>query len=49
MYKGVNQYIYIYICGKLETECRYWPVPKYPIPMAKPKRVPKRNLQLWLK
>jgi hypothetical protein len=41
-------YIYIYICGKPETERRNGPVPKYSIPMAKPKRVPKRNIQHWL-
>ena len=47
MYRGVNQYIYIY--GKPETERRYWLISKYLIPIAKPKRVPKRNIQLWIK
>ncbi len=49
MYRVVNQYIYIYICGKPETERRYWPVSKYLISMAKPKRVLKRYIQFWLK
>ena len=40
---------YIYICGKPKTEHRYWSVPKYSIPMAKPKRKPKRYSQLWIK
>ena len=28
-------------------ERQYWPIPKYFIPMTKPKRVPKRNIQHW--